>query len=164
MIENLQMSNGDIDRSVQIMREVAEWCEATGKNMWKIEELTKDSLRPGLTAENFYVAQINGENAATMILQWQDSKFWPEIKTDESGFIHKLCVLRKYAGRGLSGQMIAFAIAECKKRNISYLRLDTGYHRQPLRRLYEGLGFVNAGRKAIGDREYALYEMKISPL
>jgi ribosomal protein S18 acetylase RimI-like enzyme len=110
---------------------------------------------------NFCVGKVGNNNAAAMILQWQDFLFWPQFKADESGFIHKLCVRRNYSGQGLSCKMVAYAIEECKKKDIRYLRLDTGWHRQKLCDLYESLGFVKVGKKTIGDMDYALYEMKI---
>ena len=161
MMRDFTINNGDIDGAIDIMREVALWCEATGKNMWRMEQLSKEVLLNGLTAENFYIGKIGSKNAAAMILQWYDPLFWPELHEGESGFVHKLCVRRKYSGQGLSQRMIARAIEECKARGIRYLRLDTGWHRPRLCELYESLGFVKVGMKTIGSRDYALYEMKL---
>jgi len=60
-----------------------------------------------------------------MILQWHDPLFWPTVKEYESGFIHKLCVRREFAGKGLSAKMVEHAVRECSRRGIGYLRLDT---------------------------------------
>jgi hypothetical protein len=41
------------------------------------------------------------------------------------------------------------------------LRLDTGWSRAPLCMLYESLGFRRVGRRILGQREFALYELEI---
>jgi GNAT superfamily N-acetyltransferase len=162
MVKDFEVSKGDIDNAISMMKEVAQWCEDTEKNMWKINDLSKDILIKGLTAENFCIGKVKNENVATMILQWHDTLFWPQIKENESGFIHKLCVRRMYSGKGLAQEMIAYAIQECQRKQIGYLRLDTGWDRPKLCQLYESLGFVKVAKKTIGTLDYALYEMKIS--
>lgn len=160
-MQNFEIIKGDVESAINIMKEVAQWCENTGKNMWKVNELSKDILLKGLKEENFYVGRVENDNAASMILQWYDSIFWPEIGENESGFIHKLCVRRIYSGKGLSKKMIDYAIEDCKKKGVKYLRLDTGWNRNKLCQLYESLGFVKVGKKTINVKDYALYEMKI---
>lgn len=152
---------GDVDTSIEILREVAEWCEDNMLDMWNVADLTKDRLLKGIAEDNFFIGRIGEDNACSMILQWHDPLFWPEAKENEAGYIHKLCVRRKYSGIGLSGMMVEFAISECRKRGIRYLRLDTGWGRAPLCKLYESLGFMKVGKRTLVDREYALYEMKI---
>lgn len=161
MMKDFYIVKGEVDQAINIMREVAQWCENTGKNMWKADDLTKDNLMEGLSEDNFYVGKVGEDIASSMILQWYDPLFWPDIKQDESGFIHKLCVKREYSGMGLSIRMVEYAIDECKRKGIYYLRLDTGWNRQKLCQLYERIGFTKVGRKTIGTRDYALYEMKI---
>ena len=160
-MKNFAIVQGDIDNAIAIIKEVAQWCEDTGKKMWHPDDLSRERLLQGITAENFCVGKVGNDNAAAMILQWYDPLFWPELHEGESGFVHKLCVRRKYSGQGLSQRMIARAIEECKARGIHYLRLDTGWHRPRLCELYESLGFVKVGKKTIGSRDYALYEMKL---
>lgn len=161
MLENFSVSMGEVDNAVGIMREVAGWCEETGKNMWKLDSLTKDKLMEGLTEDNFYVGRLGDSLASSMILQWYDPVFWPEVRQDESGFIHKLCVRREFSGKGISRAMVQFAVDECKRKGIRWLRLDTGWNKPKLHALYESMGFVKVGRKTTVERDYALYEMKI---
>lgn len=161
MVNDFNIAVGDVNASVNILREVAQWCEDNNMGMWKVSDLTKESLLHELTEENFCVGRIGRDSACSMILQWNDPLFWPEAKENEAGYIHKLCVRRKYSGMGLSGEMINFAVAECKRRDIRYLRLDTGWSNGPLCKLYESLGFRKVGMRMLGDNKFALYEMKI---
>jgi ribosomal protein S18 acetylase RimI-like enzyme len=161
MIDIFNVIVGEVDNSIDVLKEVAQWCEDNNMNMWKVKDLTKENLLVGVNEENFCVGKFGEDNACSMILQWNDSLFWPEAKENDAGYIHKLCVRRKYSGMGLSGKMVDFAVAECKKRGIKYLRLDTGWGRAPLCMLYESLGFRRVGRRVLGQREFALYELEI---
>ncbi len=158
----LEVRCGEVDLAIDIMREVAQWCIDAGKPMWRLPELTREELLCGpRSRESFVVARVAGVPAASMILQWHDPLFWPAVAENESGFVHKLCVRRSFAGRSLSKDMMGYAIQQCRQRGIAFLRLDTDFTRPRLCRLYEGMGFLGAGRKTVGGREYALYEMRI---
>jgi ribosomal protein S18 acetylase RimI-like enzyme len=161
MMNDFNVVVGAVDISIDILREVALWCEDNKMGMWKLGDLTKERLLSGVTDDNFLVGRIEEDNVCSMILQWSDPIFWPEAEENEAGYIHKLCVRRKYSGMGLSKKMIEYAVSECKKRGIRYLRLDTGWRKEPLCKLYEGLDFRKVGKKILGEREYALYELKI---
>jgi ribosomal protein S18 acetylase RimI-like enzyme len=161
MIDNFNVIVGDVDISIEILREVAQWCEENRMNMWKVSDLTKERLLVGVKKENFCVGKIEEENACSMILQWYDPLFWPEAKENEAGYIHKLCVRRKFSGMGLAVKMVEFATSQCKKRGIRYLRLDTGWSREPLCKLYESLKFIRVGKRILGESEFALYEKEI---
>lgn len=161
MIDNFYVVTGEVDRAINILIEVAQWCEENKIGRWKVSDLTKERLTAGVNNEDFCVGRFENEDACSMILQWYDPLFWPEAKENEAGYIHKLCVRRKYSGLKLSGRMVEFAIAECKRKGIGYLRLDTGWSNKVLCNLYESLGFSKFGKKTIGTNEYALYEMKI---
>jgi ribosomal protein S18 acetylase RimI-like enzyme len=161
MIDNFNVVMGEVDSAISVLREVAQWCEDNRMNTWKVNDLTKERLLVSLNESNFCICKISDDNACSMILQWYDPLFWPDAIENEAGYIHKLCVRRKYAGMGLSGKMVEFAVAECKKRGIQYLRLDTGWSREPLCKLYESLGFKKVGKRILGTSNFALYEMKI---
>lgn len=161
MINKFTVAVGEVDASINILREVAQWCEDNKLNMWKVSDLTKERLLTGVKEENFCIGKIGEDSACAMILQWYDPLFWPDAKENEAGYIHKLCVRRKYSGLGLSGRMVKFAIEECRKRGIRYLRLDTGWNREPLCKLYESFGFRKVGKRILGEREFALYELEI---
>lgn len=162
MTDNFSVLSGEIEAAINIMKEVTNWGRSVGLSVWKDEYITKKKLLEGVNEDNFYVGQVSKDNASCMILQWKDILFWPEAKENEAGYIHKLCVRRKYSGIGLSQKMVEFAIQECKKRNIGYLRLDTGWNKKKLCNLYESLGFKLVGKVILDDRgEFALFEMKI---
>ena len=153
------IKNGDIESAILILKEVAKCLIDKGQSLWEIDSLTKEKLlNNNILAENIYTYWENEKPIAAMILQWYDPVFWSEIKPNESGFIHKLCVSREYAGKGISGKMIKFAENECKNKGIKTLRLDCAGDRIKLCNLYESLGFKQINRKMMGNYDVAFYE------
>jgi len=162
MIKDFKVVKGDVDTAINLMKEVASWGRSVGLNVWKDEHLTREKLMLNVTEDDFCIGKVSGTNACCMILQWSDAFFWSNSKENEAGYIHKLCVRREYAGMGLPGKMVEFAIEECKKRNIKYLRLDTGWTKKKLCNLYKSLGFEIVDKFLLDSvGAFALFEMEI---
>lgn len=158
---DFRVKTGDVNGAIEIIKEVAQWCIDNKIPMWRMENLTKDILTKGVADNNFCIGQIGNDDATSMILQWCDPIFWPQAPENESGYIHKLCVRRSYAGMKLSEKMVEYAIGECKRRGIRFLRLDTYWGSNKLCQLYENIGFKKINRKEIGSIDYAIYELTI---
>ena len=162
MATNFRVIKGEVQNSINIMKEVACWGRSVGLNVWKDEALASEKLLKYASKEEFCIGQISGNNACCMILQWEDTFFWPNARKNEAGYVHKLCVRREYANQGLPSKMVEFAIEECKKRNINYLRLDTGWTNTKLCNIYKSLGFEIVDKFLLDDGgAFALFEMKI---
>lgn len=162
MLDNFRVIKGEVEDAIKIMREVASWGRSVGLNVWKDEVLTREKLLKNANEDDFCIGQVLGNNACCMILQWEDTLFWPNAKKNEAGYVHKLCVKRNYASQGIPGKLVEFAIEECKKRNIKYLRLDTGLTKTKLCNLYISLGFEIVDKILLDDGgAFALFEMKI---
>ena len=159
----MRIINSDIETALGIMREAAQWLIGKGERLWRLEDLTSEKIMDGISEENVYVGFEDNIPIAAMILQWHDPFFWENIKPFESGFIHKLCVRRKHAGKGYAKEMVAFAEAECKKKKIDCLRLDCAGNRPKLCGFYESLGFKQVERRLVGPNAYdlAFYEKKL---
>jgi hypothetical protein len=95
-LEKISFEKGQIDDAISIMREAAQWLIDKGEPLWNIDELTADKLQKTEDEREFIVCYVDREKASSMILQWHDPYFWPNVKKDESGFIHKLSIARKY--------------------------------------------------------------------
>lgn len=162
MVDNFKVIKGEVDNAISIMKEVACWGRSVGFNVWKEEALAAEELLKHAREEEFCVGQVSGKNACCMILQWEDTLFWPKATKNEAGYLHKLCVRREYAGQGLPAKIVEFAIEECKKRNIKYLRLDTGWTNTKLCNMYKNLGFELVDKIQLGNgKVFALFEMRI---
>lgn len=162
-MNNLLMVNNQVDRAIEIMREVSEWGRKQGFRVWLEEWLTKDRL---LTTDNceedFYVGKVDGIDACCMIIQWQDQEYWPEAPRDEAAYIHKLCVRREFAGKGILTEVLQWLKLECKSRGVRYIRLDTGWDKEKVKQIYLGLGFRIVKKLDYeNNRSMALYELGV---
>lgn len=153
----------EISKAISVMREVAAWGREKGYRVWPDEWLTEEELiTSDAQPENFCIGSIDGEIACAFILQWTDSDYWPNAPKFEAAYLHKFCVRRKFAGMGMTKLVTETVRAECRKRGIRYIRLDTGLDEKIVRKIY-----LNAGYKIVdiidypNGRSMALYEMKV---
>lgn len=159
----LQLISGQPDRAVAIFREVAAWGRSRGLRVWPDEWLTPEEL---LTDEagpgNFYVGMADGREACAFILQWSDRAYWPDAPEFEAGYLHKLCVRREFAHRGMTARVVEAVKAECARRGAKYLRLDTGYDEPAVRDIYLSAGFeIVRTLERDGRPVMLLYERKL---
>jgi GNAT superfamily N-acetyltransferase len=164
-MDQITYTAGDVDAAISIMREAAQWLIDTCKPLWRKDNICREKLS---CPENEFIVLWEGDSSiAAMILNFHDPIMWPDIDRGTSGFIHKLSIRRRYAGKGYSEKLIKHVKNICKSMGIDYLRLDCELSRGSLCRLYENMGFRRAGVKKIctvsyGVIECALYEMKLS--
>ncbi len=156
---------GEVENAISVMREVAAWGRERGYRVWPDEWLTKENLiTPDAQPENFCVGTIGREIACAFILQWADGDYWPNASKYEAVYLHKFCVRRKYAGMGMTELVTEAIRAECRKRGIRYIRLDTGLDEKVVRKIYLSTGYKIV--KIIdypNGRSVALYEMEALP-
>lgn len=149
--------------AISVMHEVSAWGREQGYRVWPDEWLTEEELiTPDAQPENFCVGTIDGEIVCAFILQWADSNYWPNAPKYEAAYLHKFCVRRKFAGMGMTKLVTEAIRAECCKRGIRYIRLDTGLDEKAVRNIY-----LNAGYKIVNiidhpnGRSTALYELEV---
>ena len=154
---------GEMETAISIMKEVAAWGRGKGYRVWPDEWLTPEELiTPDAGPESFCIGSIDGEEACAFILQWADSEYWPNAPEYEAAYLHKFCVRRCFAGMGMTSLVVDAVRAECRKRGVRRIRLDTGLDEKAVRRIY-----LNAGFKIVDIIDYpnggsmALYELEV---
>lgn len=149
-MNRLEIHFDEVENAISVMREVAVWGREQGYRVWPDEWLTKEEL---ITADaqrsNFCIGMIDGEIACAFILQWADASYWPNAPKYEAAYLHKFCVRRKFAGMGMTRLVTEAIRAECRKRGIRYIRLDTGLDEKVVRKIY-----LNAGYKIVDIIDY----------
>lgn len=160
---NFAVSTGEVDKAINIMKEVAAWGRSMGFSVWLDEWLTREELLTSdVKEENFCIGKVDGVDACTMILQWSDSYFWPNSPYNEAGYLHKVCVRREFAGKDLTLKMVEYAKRQCRARGAKYLRLDTGWDETKMKEIYTGIGFEIVKKIEYGNgKAMALYELKV---
>ena len=159
----MELIYNKMDDAISLMREVAAWGREQGFRVWPDEWLTPEELvTEEAQPENFCIGTVDGQTVCAFILQRKDSEYWANAPEGESVYLHKLCVRRQYAHRGMTEIVINAIKAECKKNGIKYIRLDTDLDEKVVRKIY-----LRAGFKIVdiidydNGRSMALYEMEI---
>lgn len=77
---------------------------------------------------------------------------------DDSAFVHRRAVRRRFAGGEISSTLIRWAITRTHTLGRRYLRLDCEASRPRLRAVYERFGFRFHSDKQVGPYFVARYE------
>lgn len=149
MIHTFQ--NNNPDDFLFIVQEVGQWLIDSGQVMWGPGTLTADNLIDDYTRGNCFVLYADDTPAATFILQWQDPLYYPDVQANTVGLIHKVAIRRQFAGQNLFQPMLDFCKAECLKRSIREIQLETDATRPALLRFYERNGFTPTYQKSVSE-------------
>jgi GNAT superfamily N-acetyltransferase len=146
----------------EMLEEAAGWVDALGVVMWDEEELARGRLHSEVAAGQFFIADVDGEAAGAVRFQLEDQLFWPDLTRDDSAFIHRLVVRRRYKRIGVSTALMQWAVSRARELGKRWLRLDCDADRPKLRTLYEGFGFRFHSFRQVGPHYVARYEYQLS--
>jgi GNAT superfamily N-acetyltransferase len=159
-----QATSDDTDAVADILREAVGWLEERGMPLWRQDELQPNRIVAEVDAGQFFLAECDGVPAGTIKLQLEDRLFWPDVLQDDSAFIHRLAVKRRFAGGDISSALILWAIARTHSLGRRYLRLDCEASRARLRAVYERLGFRFHSDRQVGPYFVARYEYDVTEI
>lgn len=159
-----QATAQDIDAMVEILSEAARWLEEQGMPMWRQDELLPSHIVADVDSGQFFLAECDGVSAGTIRFQLADKLFWPDVPQDDSAFIHRLAVRRRFAGGEVSSALLLWAIARTHTLGLRYLRLDCEASRARLRAVYERIGFRFHSSKQVGPYFVARYEYDVTEI
>ena len=145
-----------------MLEEAAGWVDAMGVDMWDEGELDPGRVDSEVAAGQFFIADVDGEAAGAVRFQLEDQLFWPDLRGDESAFIHRLVVRRRFRGQGVSTALIRWALSHARELGKRWLRLDCDANRPKLRAMYEGFGFRFHSFRQVGPYYVARYQYQLS--
>jgi GNAT superfamily N-acetyltransferase len=151
----------DLDSVSDILREAARWLEESGIALWRDNELLPESIAADVHSGLYFLAECDSEPAGTISYQLQDKLFWPDIPQEDSAFVHRLAVRRRFAGGEVSSALLLWAIARTHALGRRYLRLDCEASRPRVRAIYERVGFRFHSNKQVGRYFVARYEFDV---
>jgi GNAT superfamily N-acetyltransferase len=154
-----QADKKDILIIERILLNAVIWMKDHGlQNQWNENSIKWNSLSKDYEITDFYINYQKEVPVACVAITDLDLKYWPAIPKGKSLYIHKLTVMREFAGKGISKELIDFAKEISLKRGINSLRLECNLQRDKLRSLYEREGFIYAGKKSLENNyDMALY-------
>ncbi len=142
----------------EMLEEAARWVDAMGVVMWEQGELAPRRVEDEIAAGLFFIADVDKDPAGAVRFQLEDRLFWPDLEQDDSAFIHRLVVRRRYKGVGVSTALMEWAVSRAWTMGKRYLRLDTDASRPKLRELYERFGFEFHSFRQVGPYYVARYQ------
>jgi len=160
-IEKVNM--GTVNIFADILTEAAEWLISENMKNWDPLNFSIENIVQKNDLNELYLCYSDDETAGCLKMQTVDKMFWPEVPEDESMYIHKLAVRRKFAGKGVSGAMIDWVKEQAILKKIKFVRLDCIANRDRLCRMYEKHGFIKKDeRQVFGKYPTALFEYIIA--
>ena len=145
-----------------MLEEAAAWVDALGVVMWDEGELDPARLASEVAAGQFFIADVDGEAAGAVRFQLEDQLFWPDLAGDDSAFLHRLVVRRRFKGHGVSTALMQWAVSHARALGKRWLRLDCDAARPKLRSLYERFGFRFHSFRQVGPYYVARYEYQLN--
>jgi GNAT superfamily N-acetyltransferase len=159
-----QAALGDIPVISDILLEAAHWLQRHGASMWRDDEVAPECIASDVAVGSFYLAESAGEAIGTLKFQLSDSVFWSDVPTDESAFIHRLAVRRRFSGGTVSSALLAWAAERAHALGRRFLRLDCEASRLRLRAVYERFGFLHHSDRQVGPYFVSRYELPLPRL
>src|SRR6266487_3813088 len=152
---------GDLDRVLEILEEASRWLSSKGlETQWRPSPAFRQTIKDNIQRGDVYVAKGLEGTFGTITLQWNDKKFWGDIRQD-AGYIHKLAITRSHAGQHLGLRLLNWAEAKARAEGKSYLRLDCLASNKTIRQYYERVGFTHVGDTLAPGWKASLYEKKL---
>lgn len=145
-----------------ILQESARWLIENDRKLWDLSQLSVENLRNQVEDGMFWLAKVDGAAAGCVRFQLSDEEYWGDIPHEDSAFVHRLAVRRKFAGQGISKALIDWAKAKAGAEGRDFLRLDCA-DRESLRRIYENYGFEFHSFKEREPYKVARYQFRIQP-
>jgi GNAT superfamily N-acetyltransferase len=149
----------EADQVSAILVEAAEWLEQRGIPLWRVDDLGTKQIAGAVEQGLYVLARVDGEPAGTFRFQLSDPDFWPELNRDDSVFVHRLAVRRRFAGTGVSKAMLAWCVDQARTLRRRYLRLDCDAARPKLCAFYENYGFAYHSEMRRKSFQVARYEL-----
>jgi len=156
-----QANAHDVEAVSSILVEAASWLEQQGIPLWRADELAPQHIQQEVWEGLFVLAESGGEAAGTLRYQLRDPLFWPDIPDDDSAFLHRVAVRRRYAGGLVSTALVEWAVNRTRAIGRKYVRLDTDASRPKLRAVYERFGFRHHSDRQVGPYYVARYEYDV---
>ena len=157
-----QATPADVGAVAGILGEAARWLEQEGMAMWRADELEPALISGDVSAGLFFLGEQAGDPAGVMKFQLDDPVFWPDVPREDSAFVHRLAVRRRYAGTGVSGGLLRWAVARAGVLGRRYLRLDCEASRPRLRAFYQSLGFRYHSDRQAGPYFVSRFEYDVA--
>jgi GNAT superfamily N-acetyltransferase len=156
-----QATPDDLSTVADILNEAAFWLKQNNMALWEKMDISPEAIRQDVESGLFYIAFVEDCAAGVVKFQIEDLMFWPDIIQEDSAFIHRLAVRRRFAGGTIARELMQWAVEQSRNMGKRFLRLDCAADRSSLRLVYERFGFQHHSDRQVGPYFVARYECKV---
>jgi predicted N-acetyltransferase YhbS len=149
----------DVAAVARLLDEATAWVGQRGYEQWPLP-FPREEIASAIERGEVYVAELDGDVAATVTLLWDDAVYWGERPAD-AAYVHKLAVSRACAGQRIGQAIVEWADATAAAAGREFLRLDCLRDNSGIRAYYERLGFEHRGDLVVNGRDMSIYERRI---
>jgi ribosomal protein S18 acetylase RimI-like enzyme len=142
-----------------LLDEATVWVGERGYEQWPLP-FPRHEIAAAIERGEVYVAELDGEDVATVTLLWDDPQYWPG-KPPDAAYVHKLAVSRACAGRRIGEAIVEWADRTAAHAGRDFLRLDCLRENAGIRGYYERLGFEHRGDLVVNGRGMSIYERRV---
>ena len=146
----------------EVLWEAASWLQRRGMPLWRRADVEPTAIEADVSSGYYFLARVGGKPAATFKYQPEDPVTWPDAVPGEASYIHRIAILRIYAGGVVSSKLLQWAAARARAEGKAFLRLDCDSVRPRLRAMYEQFGFVHHSDRQVGPFHVARYQLLAS--
>ena len=159
-----QIAATDASHASAILMEATAWAQSNHEPLWAESEISIERCEAWALDGVLFAGFDADAMAAVFCLHEDDALYWPEAVACGALYLHKVAVRRASAGSGWLDRIVAWAVAETRRRSVPKLRLDT-LAGSRLVGLYESRQFalVDAEPIAIGGRVIVRMERDVPP-
>lgn len=156
-----QATLNDVSTVSSILSEAALWLKHQNMVLWEENEVSPESIRQDVELGLFHIAFCGDIATGVVKFQTEDFVHWPDISQEDSAFIHRLAVRRRFAGGFVSTALMQWSVERSRDLEKQFLRLDCAADRSQLRLVYENFGFQHHSDRQVGSYFVARYEYKV---
>ncbi|AKL75321.1 GNAT family N-acetyltransferase [Bacillus velezensis] len=154
----------DAKEVMDLLMQAAEWLRDKGSNQWSglLQGEDTHNMREAIAQGYVFLFRQNEELAGVVMLLpeasgW-DRRLWGDEGHEESVYLHRLAINRRFAGAGLGRTIMTWAETGVSCPGKTKIRLDCVSENKALQSFYSGMGYESKG-PAPG---YHLFEKKVS--
>jgi GNAT superfamily N-acetyltransferase len=149
---------------IELLEEAAAWLWQRGLRQWEPGSMLaqRGALSSWADVGHLVIARVGDDLAGGCFLVPETNPEWRRHPGD-AHHLHKLVVARRWAGRGVGAELLAWCAARTRDFGVSRLRLDCWDGNDALRAYYRDAGFHEL--EAVPSHGYLvrLFEREIKP-
>lgn len=120
-----------VDDVMKIINQAKTYFKNNNINQWQDGYPNADSIKNDIKQNKSYILIDNDIVLGTMFFAIQDDPTYSYIEngswitSGKYAVIHRIAVDENIKGRNIAGELVKYAVEECKKHNINSIRIDT---------------------------------------